>query len=367
MKKNAIIEMLEQTDVLMRKETTFAEYTDDLLKFQNLIVPIVMGDDYSPGMRLEEAIFRMESKARERGLGGDPVVRKGINSLKTVNKEIHICMAGRKGEDLVAKTLEYVDRPEARVYRNVYLTDGREETELDMVVLTDSGVIILEIKKSKDDLTITEEGRLIHSSDACYEKRSLGTKMGIKRKLLKERLSLECARRGFEMPVEVDSYIVFVTPKGVRIHVDDKYHCEKWCFRTSLNYKIAAYANDSHYRGEQLEALADIMGTIEQNRKSFTVDIDYEVIRESFAEAMDILTNQKDMKEKRWEEIIVDSAKDFNNSKAGRILKAAAPMIIAEAVGPAAGLIGKMAPKAAPYAARVASSIKIVASRVPVA
>ena len=46
-------------------------------------------------MRIEEAIFRMECMAREKGLGGDSRVRRGINSLKTVNKEIHICMAHR--------------------------------------------------------------------------------------------------------------------------------------------------------------------------------------------------------------------------------------------------------------------------------
>ncbi len=367
MKKNAITEILRQSDVLKSKETTFTEYTDDLLKLQDLIVPIVMGKDYIPGMRVEEAIFRMESEARERGLGGDPTVRRGINALKTVNKELHICMAGRKGENLVARTLEYVNRPEAKVYRNVYLTDGKEETELDAVVLTDSGVIILEIKKSKDDLTITEEGRLVHSGDECYEKRSLGTKMGIKRKLLKERLDLECARRGFTTPVTVESYIVFVTPKGVRINVDDKYHCEKWCFRTSLNHKIASYTSNSYYREDQFEALADIMETIERNRKLFTNDIDYEAIRENFAEAMELITNDEDMNEKGWKERVAGSAKEFNKSRAGKFLKAAAPWLIAEAVGPVAGMIGKVAPKAAPYAVKVASGIRVMVSRVPVA
>ena len=359
--------MLRQSDVLKYKDTTFSEYTDDLLSFQNMIVPIVMDDDYIPGMRIEEAIFRMESKARELGLGSDPIIRRGVNSLKTVNKELHICMAGRKGENLVARTLEYVNRPEAKVYRNVYLSDGKVETELDAVVLTDAGAIILEVKKTKDDLTITEDGRLVHSGDECYEKRSLGSKMGIKRKLLRERLDIECARRGFTTPVIVDSYIVFVTPKGVRINVDDRYHCEKWCFRTSLNHKIASYTSDLYYREDQLEVLADIMGAMEQNKKGFTIDIDYDAIREDFADAMDLLNCQETIIEKDWREKIVDSARDFNNSRAGKFLKAAAPWLIAEAMGPAAGMLGKAFPKAAPYAAKVASSIKILVTRVPAA
>ena len=367
MRSATILEEMKKTGILTSKETTFTEYTDDLLRFQDVIVPIVMGSDYIPGMRVEEAIFRMESEARARNLSGEPSVRRGINALKTVNKELHICMAGRKGENLVAKTLEYMNRPGAKVYRNVYLTNGKEETELDAVVLTDSGAIILEIKKTKDDLTITEDGRLIHSGDECYEKKPLGDKMGIKRKLLKDRLDLECARRGFMTPVTVDSYIVFVTPKQVRINVNDEYHNEKWCFRTSINHKIAAYTSDSYYSAEQFDALTDILASIEQNKKSFTVDIDYDAIRENFAEAMELLTSGKEESKKNWKEKIAEAAKEFNSSEAGKKKKKAAPWIIAEAIGPAAGMIGKVAPKAAPYAAKVASSIKVAMTRVSIA
>ena len=367
MKTTTILEEMKKTGILTSKETTFTEYTDDLLRFQDVIVPIVMGSDYIPGMRVEEAIFRMESDARAKGLSGDPSVRRGINALKTVNKELHICMAGRKGENLVAKTLEYMNRPEAKVYRNVYLNNGKEETELDAVVLTDSGAIILEIKKTKDDLTITEDGRLVHSGDECYEKRPLGDKMGIKRKLLKDRLDLECARRGFMTPVTVDSYIVFVTPKQVRINVTDEYHAEKWCFRTSVNHKIAAYTSESYYSPEQFDALTDILTSIEQNKKRFSVDIDYDAVRENFAEAMEMLTSEKVENEKSWKDKIVDSAKGFYSSEAGEIVKKAAPFIIAEAIGPAAGMIGKVAPKAAPYAAKIASGLRIVVSRMPIA
>lgn len=363
MRKNAIIETMNQENVLRSKETTFTEYTDDLLRLQDLIVPIVMGNDYIPGMRVDEAIFRMESKARERGISSDPTVREGIRALKTVNREINICMAGRKGEDLVAKTLEFVDRPDARVFRNVYLSDGKEETELDSVVLTDSGVILLEIKKSKDNLTITEEGRLVHSGAECYEKRSLGKKMGIKRKLLKERLDLECARRGFTTPVRVDSYIVFVAPKGVRIKVNDFYHSEKWCHRTSLNRIIESYSTDSYYRDEQIDALEEIIKGIQQNSKSFTIGVDFEAIVDDFTAAMEILADQEEVIEKTWKEKIVA----FGNSPAGKIAKTVAPFIIADLAGPAAGVIGRAYPKAAPIAAKAAKGIKIWISRGPVA
>lgn len=359
---------MRQTGILMSKETTFTEYTDDLLDFQGVIVPIVMGNEYQPGMRVEEAIFKMEKLARAKELSGDPIVRKGINSLKTVNKELHICMAGRKGENLVARTLEFINRPEAKVYRNVYISDGKEETELDAVVTTNTGTIILEIKKSKDDLTITEDGRLVHSGDECYEKRPIGEKMEMKRRLLRNILDLECARRGFKEPVKVDSYIVFVTPKGVRIKVNDNYRQEKWCFRTNMNHIISAFSTDSYYREDQLEVINEAVENLEKQKKAFMLDVDYDSIREDFATAIEMLTESDSGRDELdFKERVVIMAKDFKESPFGKAIISASPFIIAELAGPAAGAIGKVAPKAAPYAAKVANGIRIAVSKVPVA
>lgn len=360
-----IEEKLQQADILTSKETTFTKYTDDLLRFQDVIVPIVMGDDYIPGMRVEEAIVRMQSTARSKGLIGDPTVMNGIKSLKTVNKELHICMAGRKGENLVAKTLEYVSRPEVKVYRNVYLTDGKDETELDAVVTTDSGVIILEIKKTKDDLTITKDGRLVHSGDECYEKKPISEKMRTKRRLLKERLDLECARKGFSTPVMVDSYIVFVTPKGIRINIEDNYKEEKWCFRTSLNHRINGYMSDVYYPEEQIDTINYILGDLECQKKSFVLDIDYVSVAKDFADAMGLLNQEDDYDNKKpeWKDKVINAAKGFKNSPTGKAIITTAPYIIFQAAGPVAGVIGKAFPKAAPVASKVAIGIR-AASRV---
>ena len=147
-KAEQYIAKMEESNLLMEQEMTFVEYSESLIQFQEMITKVVMGEEYEDGMRIDEAIYRLEAKARAKGINYDHQFRKGIAALRTVSKEIAISMAGKKGENLVARTLEFVERPNTTMYRNVYISNGIEETELDNVILTDSGIIILEVMKN---------------------------------------------------------------------------------------------------------------------------------------------------------------------------------------------------------------------------
>lgn len=141
----------------MSRELTFKEYVSEITQFQSNVCKMIAGKDYYDKMRIDEALFIMESTARKKGLRSDPVVHNAVLTMKKLCKEMAITMSGAKGESIVSKTLEFLQRPNTQVFHNVYLTDGIDETELDGIVLTDEGIIILEVKKVKNDLTLTEE------------------------------------------------------------------------------------------------------------------------------------------------------------------------------------------------------------------
>lgn len=294
-----LISEMKSTGILTTNEMTFCEYADGLKSFQDMAVKMVMKDNYEEGMRLDEAIFRMESLARKKGLSQEPIIRKGINALRAVDRELSISMSGIRGEQLVARTLEYISRPEAKVYRNVYLTNGIDETELDAVVVTNEGIIILEVKKTKDDLTITEDGRLIHSGDECYEKKPLGEKMELKRRLLTEVLEKAFADEGVLVPVFVDSYIVFSTPRDVRVRVNDCYHREKWCYRTGVNSRIDNYYGSAKYSDSQLEHISNRIAELESNKKRFQLSVDFDTVRYDFANAITALECSKSVEHEK--------------------------------------------------------------------
>ena len=280
---------MESSNIMMSRECTFKEYVSEIVQFQSMICKMIAGDDYYDGMRIDEGLFIMESTARKKGLRSNPAVHSGVLTMKKLAKEMAITMSGAKGESLVSKTLEYLNRPNTQVFRSVYITDGIDETELDGIVLTDNGVIILEVKKVKSDLTLTEDGRMVFAGDECYDKVPLAQKMALKRRLLKKCLEKAIADKGLEIPVFVDSFIVFSAPKGQRINIDDRYHREKICFRTGLNKKIENYLGCAYYKSEQLEQLGEIFSEMESNVKRFQTDLDYDDVRRSIAEALAVL------------------------------------------------------------------------------
>ena len=285
----SFINEMESSNVLMTREYTFKEYVSDILQFQDVVCKMIAGDDYHDGMRIDEALFILESTARKKGLRSHPAVHNGVLTMKKLVREMAITMSGAKGESLVSRTLEHLNRPHTQIFRNVYVTDGVNETELDGIVLTDNGVIILEVKKVKSDLTLTEDGRMVFAGDACYDKTPLADKMALRRSLLKKTLEKAIAEKGLDIPVHVDSFIVFSTPKGQSIHVDDRCHKEKYCFRTGLNRKIESYIGRAYYKEEQIYQLGEIFSEMESNVKRFETELDYNDIRRSLAEMLAVL------------------------------------------------------------------------------
>lgn len=283
------IKEMKSSNVLVSNECTFKEYTSEIIQFQSMICKMIAGADYYDGMRIEEAMFIMEAVARKKGLRNHPAIHNGVLTMKKLAKEIAITMSGAKGEHLVSRTLEFLNRPNTQVFRNVYITDGIDETELDGIVLTDSGIVILEVKKVKSDLTLTEDGRMVFAGDECYDKVPLAQKMELKRQLLKKCLKQSVTDKGQNIPVCIDSLIVFSAPKGQYIRIDDRYHREKYCFRTNLNKKLENYIGCAYYKDDQLFQLGEIIGTMESNVKRFETNLNYDEVRQSIAEALAIL------------------------------------------------------------------------------
>ena len=298
--KMEYIKEMEQGNVLMHRELTFPEYAEQLTEFQDIVCKMITGDAYHDGMRIDEATFIMESEARKKGLRSEAAVHNGVLTMKRLSKEMAITMSGIKGERLVSRTLEFISRPNTQVFRNVYVSDGLSQTELDAVVLTDAAVIVLEIKKVKSDLTLTEDGRMVFAGNECHDDIPLCEKMALKRKLLKKYLERQLAVKGLNMPVFVDSYIVFSAPKGQFIYIDDRYHREKHCFRTGLNKTIENYLGCAYYKETELEQLGGIISEMETNVKRFETKLNFDEIRRSLAEAMVVL--QGDESEKKTTE-----------------------------------------------------------------
>lgn len=286
------IKEFESCGALLGHKRTFKEYVSEITEFQKTVCQMITGDDYHEGMRFSEALYNLEVHARQKELRAHPAIKNAIITMKKLEKEMAITISGANGEELVFKTLDFLARPDTKVFRNVYITDGENETELDGIVLTDNGIIILEIKKIKTDIVLTDDGRLLYNGEESFDKVPLGQKMTHKRRLLKKCLEKAIADKGLDIPVWIDSIIVFSAPKGQYIKIDDRYRREKHCFRTSLNKRIEAYTGGVSYRDERFEQLNEIFSEMASNVKRFESELNYDDVRRSLAEALAVLQDE---------------------------------------------------------------------------
>lgn len=309
--KNTIIENVRNSRILNEKELHFDEYVKELTELQNSLTTIALGKGESEFVRLDDAIVRLQNKAWKKGLNKTPEFCKGVKALREINKEIAICMAGMKGENTVAKSLEYVDRENIHTFKNVYLTDGEHSTEIDNVILTDNGLIVLEVKRTKQNVTITEEGRLFHGEDQCYERCPIGEKMENKRRLLKQEIEKQLREKGIDIELIIDSYIVFSAPKGMNILIDDFYKKEKYCRQGKLQYIIRDFESNKKYTDEEMNTLQSIMESIKTKQIGFEIKLNYKELFEDFLGMVNVLEEEKkaavitvtDWKDKKTQEI----------------------------------------------------------------
>lgn len=291
---DSILCNFEKKNILTRNDYTFVEYVNELFEFQKEVAKLVFKQDDVSDIRINEVIAKCESTAREKNLKQNIEVRDGIRALRLIEKEISIAMAGKKGENRVAYTFKLVRRNDVSFYRNVYLQDESEDTEIDAVVLTKNGAIVIEIKNAKEDITINSEGRLLYGNSSCYHDNSIGEKMEKKRRLLKKRIESEFKERGVEKDIVVDSILVFAPPSGVRIKVHDQFRQEKYCFKGSLPYRIDAFISEVAYTDEEYEALNQILLNISKEQKRFDIKFDPAVIKNNFAKAYVALFDEEE-------------------------------------------------------------------------
>ena len=280
---------LETAEIFSRNGFSREEYIEELLKFQCFASQLILDDETA---RLDEVIAAVSGAARKNGATTSPDFVAGIRGLKAIEKEIAIHMSGKRAEDEVAHSLTFVDRPFFQDFRNVYVADQETETEIDNVILTNNGIIVVEVKSAKHNITIGEDGRLLYSNSESYHNESIGDKMSAKRRLLKARIENALRERGLDIPVHIDSYLVFVTPKRLEVTITDNFRKEHWCRRGKLQHIVNNFISDVTYTAEEYVQLAEIIEGLDCNVRRFPTELDLPAIRDNFVALYALITEQ---------------------------------------------------------------------------
>lgn len=284
------LQEMKNSDILTSNEYTFSEYVSELLNFQTMICKMIADSDYHNEMRVSDAICIMKNVAREKNLLETKTIKNAIRLLQNLNKEIAITLSGKAGENRMFEAMESIERPDAIMYKNAYVTDGIDETELDSIVLTNSGIVILEAKNVKTNIVLTEDGRMMINGEICYGKTPLGDKMNLKRRLLNQYLNHAISERGIDIPIYIDSLIVFCPPHNKYIKVENRCHKENYCFASNLPSKIERYTGNCFYSNDQMKELSQIISELKSGEKKFIINTNYDEVRNTLAEALALIS-----------------------------------------------------------------------------
>lgn len=282
-KYDLLIQHMENKEIFSKTDYTFYEYVDELLKFQNYSAGLIFDGSETGRQKIYEVISKVEEDARKKNLQRKKEIREMVSSLNILNKEISIAMAGVNAENRIDRCLQHVNREDIQVFKSVYLQDAEAETEIDKVILTKSGIIVLEIKNAKEDITIDRNGRILFNNSSCYHDISIGDKMECKRRLLRNSLEQAMRNSGVEFPVDITSFVVFSTPHNKRVKVTDLFGKERYCFKSSINRIVENHDGMTEMTEEEYEVLSQALATLETRRKGFALPFDPDEFKQIFA------------------------------------------------------------------------------------
>lgn len=158
-----------------------------------------------------------------------------VESFNTQAKEfceiIRAELSGRKGEAKAYKSLQTINRKH-KILRNIELKSDDHRTELDFVIITNSGVYIVEVKNTSKNILIDEKGNFYRETSfgELVLNDNIGEKMNEKEYLLRQALK---GAKIEDFPLH--SIVVF-TNSVINVKNDYKYINE--CYLSQLPHII---------------------------------------------------------------------------------------------------------------------------------
>lgn len=340
--KEDILAEMQQCGAMMRTKMTAKELLSGLQDYQAMILRLVFNDDHAEKLRLYDVVTHFKELAKEKGYEEEPVVLQAIRDMEGIAKEIAIMISGVSGERQVERSLNYVHRKMIAL-PNIHLSDEEEKTEIDQIVITANGILLLEVKSYKKDITISEAGQIYGPCHKHYSDKSLGEQMNVKRYLLRTKLEKALAQVAPEIDVHVESYVVFSNPD---ITVTDLYKQENYCFKTNLPHLIDDFRSDVYYSSEQMNIIAGAVREIADTDDTYEVGMDFDAIRANFAQALSLLEGEPATVEEKNDESgpeAVGSVSSVSNIGAAAIIRSGIRQMAVTALAAALGTVVALA------------------------
>lgn len=274
-RKNEIISNMKSFSKMEYKKS---EVLPELLKLQEEVINLAFNDKHAANSGLK--LWNLENHLEKMSNDLEGENAQELEAFKKASFDvcnlIKAEVSGIKGEQKAFKKLESVKTNKV-VLKNVELEDDENKTELDAIVLTSKGAFIIEVKNTKKDIFISEDGIYYRMGKYMSKDCEIARKMSLKEKLLKN-----CIGTSVNCDLPIEKIVVFTNDE---IEVTNRCNSLKTTFLNYLPILIEEYPGDNILAPEELSIMED---KINKCRKtdSYPVMKEITIFKETFATAL---------------------------------------------------------------------------------
>lgn len=299
--ENRIKELVGAINAFSKDSYYKRELLEELLKLQQEIVALTFNDVHAEHgkLRLWDVENHLEKQNIERGNIADDELKAFKNDSKAISNIIKAEFSGNAGEYKAMRSLETL-RCKNRILRNIELSNGDHQTEIDMIVITERAIFIVEVKNSQRDIFIDERGNYCRVNNTMILDCNIGEKMNDKVYLLRKVLEDNNIQ-----DINIESLVVFTNSN---IQVENRYKYIDTCFLSNLPHIIESHSGYPTYSEKGISDIADLIQKAEC-KKAYPPEIDIFQFKLKFATLMATLENASEPDVSEPAEIITKTPK----------------------------------------------------------
>lgn len=304
MNNNSVNEILRNMKSFSREKYQKTELLNEMFELQKEMVELTFNEEHAAlsDLKIWDVERHLEQLNRNCGNVANEELMKFKNGSKDLCHLIKAEISGNRGEAKAFRAIQDIKSKNA-VLKNVELSDGISRTELDAVVITRTGITIVEVKNTSRNIFIDDNGNYYRTGEFLKWDCNIAEKMDVKETMLRKILEGEGLNK-----IQIQKIVVFTDS---RVEVQNRCPDLRTCFISQLAYIIDNFSEDEKNIEPELDSIAKIIKAAE-SKDEYPFKFDVAQYKKDFATLMVKLEEAST----RMEELD-DNQYSFNEEKSG--------------------------------------------------
>ena len=281
MKMNRVNELMASMNSFGKDAYYKSELLNEMFNLQSEIVALTFNDEHAAtaNLKIWDVERHLEQLNQDCGNVADEELRRFKDGSWKLSNLIKAEISGNRGEYKAFSKLDTLHTDHI-ILKNVELKDGDQRSELDAIVITPSGITIVEVKNTSRNIFIDEEGNYYRTGEFLKWDCQIAQKMDVKEELLRKVL----ADAGIEN-IKINRIVVFT---DYRIQVQNKCESIRTCFASQLTYIIDGLKSADQLSREDMDNMEFLIRDAEC-KEAYPVGFDVKQYKTDFATLMAVL------------------------------------------------------------------------------